>query len=82
MTRTVVTALFCIALCFLAVAHIDYRIAAAEAQMRAEQAAKRASGRDAPLWSKACERQGKRVLALQSDGGKWEIRCITGKVWK
>ena len=30
----------------------------------------------ARIWSQKCERQGKRIIAKQSDGGKWIVHCV------
>ena len=30
----------------------------------------------APLWSKRCEAQDKRIFATQADGKRWRIKCV------
>ena len=51
------------------------RLAAAE-----ERIAKPTAHGEARIWSRKCERQGKRVFATQADGGRWRITCVKAEV--
>lgn len=55
---------------------------ALEQERKAAQKKREAQPFPAPIWSQKCERQGKRVLAVQADGGRWEIRCVALPVLK
>ena len=46
---------------------------------KAAASAERAVANAAPLWSKKCERQGKRLMVKQADGKKPEYRCTDAR---
>lgn len=75
--RNVVFATLVAVLTLGAVGNSDYADAldtwAEEKLARVERARGQERGR---IWSAKCERQGKRVLAMQADGGKWLVRCV------
>src|SRR3990167_4911063 len=56
---------------------VDYNDAKAqEREYLAAKKAKRSQDQPARIWSKRCQREGKRILAVQSDGGRWKISCV------
>ena len=59
---------------YLIVGTLDYNQQVAAAQ---EAKAERDQAR---IWSKKCAKQGLQIFATQKDGGKWEIRCVDGRV--
>ena len=46
-----------------------------EADIEANIAAERA-----PIYSKKCEAQGKQILAVRADNGKWKVHCVNATV--
>ncbi len=59
----------------------DYQMKkAAEKEYAQAKAKKQARPEPAVIWSQRCERQGKRVLATQADGGIWKIKCVDANV--
>lgn len=58
--------------CYLFVGTQDYTIAKAAEQEKQVKSAVH----EARIHSRRCEKQGKDVLAVKSDKGPWQIRCI------
>jgi len=67
-------------LSFGLVGTLDYNDAkAVEQEYVTAKKSRQSREQPARMWSKKCERQGKRIFATQADGKAWIIKCVDAK---